>query len=220
MVLLSGAILTVMEGSLSQVSGARPGAHPLRREVVTHHQRERMLTAVMELVAERGYRSVSVADIVKRAATARLKFYENFSSKQDCFFAAYDRAFEEALHRVGEACEEAGDSFPARVSAGIGALLTFIAAEPAQARACIVEAPSLGPDMEGRGARAREGFAALLHGGREAAGETELPENVEESVLGGLYWLLYHALLSGEPERIEDLGPELTDFALAPFTAR
>lgn len=206
-----------MEGSLSQVSGARPGAHPLRREVVTHHQRERMLTAVAELVAERGYRAVTVADIVKGAATARLKFYENFSSKQDCFFAAFDAALEEALRRVGEACEGAGEDFPRRVSAGIGALLAFIAAEPARARACIVEAPSLGPEMEGRGGQAREGFAALLKGGREGAGETELPEDIEESVLGGLYWLLYHALLSGEPEKIEELRPELVEFALGPF---
>jgi AcrR family transcriptional regulator len=179
-----------------------------------------MLTAVAELVAERGYRSVSVADIVKRAATARLKFYENFSSKEDCFFAAYDRALDEALRRVGEACEGAGDSFPERVSAGIAALLSYIAAEPELARACVVEGPSLGPAMEGRREQATEGFAALLRGGREAAGETELPESVEESVLGGLYWLLYHALLSGEPKRIEELQPELVEFALAPFAAR
>jgi AcrR family transcriptional regulator len=206
-----------VEGSLSQVSRARPGAHPLRPEVVTHHQRERMLTAAVELVAERGYRAVTVADIVKRAATARLKFYENFSSKQDCFFAAFDRALEGALRRAGEAVEEAGDSFPARVSAGIAALLAYIAAEPAAARACVVEGPSLGPEMEERGGRATEGFAALLRGGREAARETELPENTEESVLGGLYWLLYHALLSGEPEKIEELRPDLVEFALAPF---
>jgi AcrR family transcriptional regulator len=206
-----------MDASPSQRSQVRPGGHPLRREVVLHHQRERIIAAAVELIAERGYRSVSVADIVKRAATARLKFYENFSSKQDCFFAAYDRGLEEAMRRVGEAGAAPGASFPERVSAGLGALLDCIAAQPQLARVCVVEAPSLGPAMQGRREQALAGFAGLLRGGREEAGEAELPASVEESVLGGLYWLLYNAILSGQPKRIEELRPELVEFALLPF---
>ncbi len=203
-----------MEGSLSQVSRVQPGGHELRREVVVHHQRERMLTAAVELIAERGYRAVTVADIVKRAATARLKFYENFSSKEDCFFAAYDRAFEEARHRVAQATEGAGDSFPEQVSAGLAALLAYIAEQPGLARACVLEAPALGPAMQERNQQALAAFAELLRGGREGAQSAELPAGVEESVLGGLYWLIYQAILSGKPKRIEDLHSELVEFAL------
>jgi AcrR family transcriptional regulator len=203
--------------SPSQPSRAQPGGHQLRREVVVHHQRERMLTAAVELVAERGYRAVTVADIVKRAAIARLKFYENFSSKQDCFLAAYERALDEASRRVGEACEAAGASFPARVSAGIGALLDYVEADPELARACFVEAPSLGAAMRGRREQAIEGFSPLLRGARQEAGEAELPESVEESVFDGLYWLIYDAILSGRPERVEELRPQLVEFALLPF---
>jgi AcrR family transcriptional regulator len=203
--------------SPSPLTGVQPGGHQLRREVVVHHQRERILAAAVDLIAERGYRAVSVADIVKRAATARLKFYANFSSKQDCFFSAYDRGFDEAVRRVGEACGAPGASFPERVSAGLGALLDYIAAEPGLARACLVEAPSLGPAMQGRREQALAGFAPLLEGARQETGEAELPESVEESVLGGLYWLIYNAILAGQPERIEELRPELVEFALLPF---
>jgi AcrR family transcriptional regulator len=196
---------------------ARPGGHRLRREVVVHHQRERILTAAVELIAERGYRAVTVADIVKRAAIARLKFYENFSSKSDCFLAAYDRGLGEATRRVGEACEQHPDSFPERVSAGITALLGYAAAEPALARACIVEAPLLGVAMKGARERALAGFAPLLGGGRREAGAAELPQTVEESVFDGLYWLLYDAILSGAPEQLEELRPQLVEFALLPF---
>jgi AcrR family transcriptional regulator len=196
---------------------ARPGGHQLRREVVVHHQRERILTAAVDLIAERGYRAVTVADIVKRAAIARLKFYENFSSKSDCFLAAYDRGLAEATRRVGEACEQHPDSFPERVSAGITALLDYAAAEPALARACIVEAPLLGASMQGARERALAGFAPLLGGARREAGDAELPQTVEESVFDGLYWLLYEAILTGTPARLEELRPQLVEFALLPF---
>ncbi len=203
--------------SPSQPSRVQPGGHQLRREVVVHHQRERILAAAVELIAERGYRAVTVADIVKRAAIARLKFYENFSSKEDCFLAAYDRAFDEAVRSVGEACEAPAASFPERVAAGIAVLLDYIAAEPALARACFIEAPSLGAAMQGRREQALAGFAPLLHGARQGAGEAELPETVEESVFDGLYWLLYDAILTGEPERVEELRPQLVEFVLLPF---
>lgn len=203
--------------SPSRPQRVQPGGHQLRREVVVHHQRQRILAAAVDLVAERGYRAVTVADIVKRAATARLKFYENFSSKQDCFLVAYDAALAEATRRVEEATGAPGASFPERVPAGLAALLDYAAAEPALARACLVEAPSLGPVMQGRREQALDAFAPLLRGGREEVGEAELPESVEESVLGGLYWLAYNAILSAPPEPIEELHAELVEFALLPF---
>jgi AcrR family transcriptional regulator len=176
-----------------------------------------MLTAAVELVAERGYRAVTVADIVKRAAIARLKFYENFGSKQDCFLAAFDAGLEEAARRVGEAVDAAGDSFPDRVTAGISALLDFCGERPDLARASVLEAPSLGAAMGDRRRRALAAFAPLLAGAREGGGEAELPATVEESVFDGLYWLLYDAILTGVPKRVEELRPQLVEFALLPF---
>jgi AcrR family transcriptional regulator len=76
-----------MEVSPSHTSRGRPGGHQLRHVVIVHHQRERILTAV-ELIAERGYRAVTIAYIVRRAAIARGRFYENFASREDCFFIA------------------------------------------------------------------------------------------------------------------------------------
>jgi hypothetical protein len=62
------------------------------------------------------------------------------------------------------------------------------------------------------------GFAALLRSGRGEAGSGELPETVEETVVGGLYWLLYYALLEGRPKRLSRLVPQLVDFSLIPFS--
>jgi hypothetical protein len=118
---------------------------------------------------------------------------------------------------VGEACERHPDSFPERVSAGIAALLDHAVAEPALARACIVEAPLLGAAMQGARERALAGFASLLRGARREEGDAELPPTIEESVFDGLYWLLYDAILTGAPEHLGELRPQLVEFALLPF---
>jgi len=205
-----------MERSPSRLSQVKPGGHPLRREVLVHHQRRRVLTAVAEVAAERGYRATSVAAIIERAGVSKLKFYENFSSKEDAFLAAFDEALAEAAQRVATAAEAAGEDPAARVAAGIAALLGFLDERPALARACILEAPSLGAQAGERRELALAAFAPLLTGARGEGGG-EGGSNLEEAVLDGLYWLLYEALSTGKPKRLRRLRPALVEFALLPF---
>jgi AcrR family transcriptional regulator len=195
----------------------QPGGHPLRAEVLAQHRRQRILAAAAEVVSEQGYRQVSVADIVKQAAIARSRFYENFSSKEDCFFALYDGVVEAALRAVKEACEGTPGDFPERVRAGLGALLAAMEEDRSLARACVVEGPAVGPPINDRFERMISDFAALLRAGRAGGGEGELPGTVEETVVGGLYWLLYYALMEDRPKRLKSLLPQLAEFSLIPF---
>jgi len=196
---------------------ARPGGHQLRPEVLAHHQRERILAGAAKAIAERGYRKASVADIVKSAAIARARFYENFSSKEDCFLTLYDKAAAAALEVVSNACATEEGPFPDRVRAGLKALLAHLAADPALARAFIVEGPAVGPPISSRFEQVIRDYADLLRKGRPRPTDAELPETVEETVVGGLYWLLYYAILEGRPKRLEKLLPQLTQFSLIPF---
>jgi AcrR family transcriptional regulator len=206
-----------MAESLSRISGVKPGGHALRREVVVHHQRERILAATVALVAARGYRSVSVAAIVGEAGVSRLKFYENFGSKQEAFLAAFDAGLEDLRGAVSGACEAADGKWPDRVAAGVRALVDLLAARPDLARALIVEAPSLGQEVIDAPQRTAAALAPLLEGAREAKAAAKLPAGTEESVLDGLYWILYDALMSGAPQPISDLRPALVEFVLLPF---
>lgn len=206
-----------MAGGSRSKRRAQPGGHPLRREVVAHHQRRRILAGAAKVFAERGYRQASVADIVKAAAIARGRFYENFGSKEECFFALYDAATEATLEQVGAACSGTVDSFPERVAVGISALLAAIEADSDAARACVVEGPAVGPAINSRFESLIGEFAALLRSGRAEDEASELPETVEETVVGGLYWLLYYALLEKRPKRITRLHPQLVEFSLIPF---
>ena len=196
---------------------ARPGGHQLRPEVLAHHLRERILAGAARAIAERGYRQTTVADIVRAAAIARARFYENFSSKQDCFLALYDGAVEASIGVVSEACEAERGDFPQRVRAGVEALIAQLESDPLLARACIVEGPAAGPAIDERFEHLIGAFAARLRTGREEAGVIELADTVEETVVGGLYWLLYYALLEGGPESLEPLVPQLIEFSLIPL---
>jgi AcrR family transcriptional regulator len=194
-----------------------PGRQQLSREFIARHQRARIIAALAEETVSRGYRAVTVADIVSRAGIARNTFYENFSSKEDCFLAAQDYAVEEALRRVVEAAS-AVESWPARVDAGLAAFLGYVAEEPALARTCIVEALSAGPDSLARYEQSLQAFGPLFRIGRKVSPHgDELPATLEETVIGGIFWVIYQRIIQGETEQIEQLRPDLVEFALMPY---
>jgi AcrR family transcriptional regulator len=185
-----------------QATRVLPGRHSLSREFIVEHQRARIIAALADETVEKGYRAVTVSDIVRRAGIARNTFYENFSSKEDCFIAAAAKA----------------DDWPAKVAAGIAAFLHYVAGEPALARTCIVEALSAGPAAVERYERSIQAFVPLFQLGRKVSPKGEgLPETLEETIVGGVFWILYQRIIMGQVEQIEGLLAELVEFSLTPY---
>src|ERR1700742_1105990 len=174
-----------------------PGRQRLSREFIARHQRARIVAALAEETMDRGYRAVTVADIVRRAGIARNTFYDNFSSKEDCFLATQDYAVEASLKRVVDAATKV-DGWEARLAAGLGAFLGYVASEPALARTCIVEALSAGPAAQERYEQSLQAFLPLVRIGREDSpyGD-ELPETLEETIVGGIFWVIYQRIVRG-----------------------
>lgn len=210
----SGTLPFVAQNSTSR---PLPGRQLLSREFIAQHQRARIINALASEVSERGYRAVTVADIVKRAGIARNTFYENFSSKDDCFRAAQQYAMTAALEQVVAAGGEI-DNWPRRVAAGMTAFLAFVAREPALARTCMVEALAAGPASVQYYEESLQAFISLFRLGRDVSPHGgELPETLEEALIGGVFWILYQRLLLSEPDQIENLLPELLEFTLTPY---
>jgi AcrR family transcriptional regulator len=194
-----------------------PGRQPLSREFISRHQRARIISALAEETVAKGYRGVTVADIVRRAGIARNTFYENFSSKEDCFLSAQAFAVEEALGRVVEAASSV-ESWQARVDAGLAAFLHYVASEPALARTCIVDALSAGPASVERYEQSLQAFIPLFRIGRKVSPHGDkLPATLEETIIGGIFWIIYQRIILGQAEQIEALLPELVEFALTPY---
>jgi AcrR family transcriptional regulator len=194
-----------------------PGRQLLSRDFIAQHQRARIIAALAREVSAKGYRAVTVADIVRSAGIARNTFYENFSSKESCFLAAQRFAMSEALDRVVGAAGDL-DSWPKQVEAGLRAFLQYVASEPDLARTCMVEALSAGPDALACYEESVQVFISLFQIGRNVSPKgKELPATLEEAIVGGVFWLIYQRLIDGEEDKIEDLLPEILEFALVPY---
>lgn len=189
----------------------------MSREFIAQHQRARIIAALAQETAERGYRAVTVAHIVKRAGIARNTFYENFGSKEECFLATQEYAMSTALERVVDAAGKI-DDWPGRVHAGLTAFLAYVAEEPALARTCMVESLSAGPASVKYYEESQQAFVSLFQLGRDVSPHGgDLPETLEEALIGGVFWIVYQRLTGPEPAQIGNLLPELTEFILTPY---
>lgn len=186
----------------------------LPREFVASHKRRRMMDAIAELTAEGGYEATKIADIVRRAAVARKTLYDNFDGKEDLFLSAIDATMTEAREGVEAACAEA-DSSEAGIVAGIASLLDYVAEHPATSRMCMVEAISATPSSARLYDAGMRDFVELFRS--SAPDGVDLPETIEESLVGWVAWILQLQIRRGEAERAPDLLPELSQFVLSPY---
>ncbi len=173
------------------------------------------MDAMAELTAERGYGATKIADVVSRAGVARKTLYDNFAGKEELFLAAFDTSAGEAREAVEAACEEAGEGRGAAVEAGLEALLRFLAAHPAQARMCMVEALSATPATAARYEQAIHDFVELLRGVTPPAPGRAM--TLEETLVGGVAWILQQRIRADEAEVVGRLLPELSGFVLSPY---
>ena len=202
-----------------ELSRLPPGRHGLPREFVVHNQRERLIAGLAEAVAETGYAGATIGDITRHAAVSRRTFYEHFASKDECFVAAYDTVMEELRGRVAEAFDT-GEDWPGAVRAGIAAMLAFLAAEPNLARLCMVEALVAGPVVVDRYDAAARSLVPYLEAGREGRSPEvleRLAPTTEEALVGGMVSLISRRILAGRTAELEELLPDLVEFALTPY---
>lgn len=209
--------MRALPGRDSRVS---PDASPaaVTRATASSDQRRRILRAIGELVAKRGYADVTVELIVKRARVSFKTFYKHFSGKEECFQVLFDSTFSATEKAIRERLEEAGGEWPEQVVLALRVWIEQIVAEPLIARAVIVEAPTAGPGMlEGYG-RVTRAFAPLFRQGRELNPRgAELPPTVEDTLSGSVVWSAYQRLIVGEAERLPELLPELTELVLRTY---
>lgn len=193
----------------------RPTRPELPREFIASHKRRRIMDAIAELTAEQGYDATKIGDIVGRAGVARKTLYDNFEGKEEVFLAAFDAAVDEAMQRIEEDCAKVEGGWEERVQAGLAAFLRYVAENPALARMCMIEALSATPAASERYDAAMERFVELTR--RNVPHDDQLPETIEETLVGGVAWIVYQQIRRDETEKAEDLLPELTEFMLAPF---
>lgn len=154
------------------------GRHGLSREEVERSQRERMLVAMVEASARKGFVATSVADVLKGAGVSRETFYQQFATKQDCFLAAFDAAGElllDGLNQIAAGPARSGARLGSdridRFDLVLGGYLDQISEQSAVTRMFLVEVYAAGPEAIARRAalqaRMVDAMAELLELGPE-----------------------------------------------------
>lgn len=194
-----------------------PGRHGLSRSFVVQNQRERILAAVADASSSSSYAAMSVEDIISSAGISRRTFYEHYKNKHEAFLAAYDEAAERLLAAV-EAAQDDATGFADRVRSGIQVFLSLLAADPSFARMCIVEVMAAGQDAVARRNRAMRAFGEIIERNARTFLEEQPPSALTaETVVGGIYDVIYTRIQQGQVDELPDLADDLVFTALLPY---
>lgn len=97
-----------------------------------------VLETMLLTVGEQGYARATVREVAERARITQDRFHRRFGSKEACFARAYEEAAERLAAQVLEACDSAAE-WREGFSLGLAELLRFVAEQPLQAKALLLE---------------------------------------------------------------------------------
>ncbi len=180
-------------------------------------ERDRILQAMADCCAERGFGETSVEDVIERAGVRRDDFDSHFSDKESCALAALNKIVSETLAAVSTAPPQGSEA--ERHAAQILAISELMSTRPSFARLGYIEA--------------RQGGTAQMHDSYESAAHVlalmmertqttgaRPPSGAARAALGGAEAVVRRELVAG---RIGQLGRLLPDFlyaALVPFVGQ
>jgi AcrR family transcriptional regulator len=202
------------------------GPHGLSREEVEQSQRDRILWAMAEASAERGYANTSVADVLSMAGVSRATFYLMFRDKEDCFGSAYEML---ALLIASTLSDELAKTMAEEQASGrphqpietldklLAILFKLLADAPSLARIYFVEVHSAGPLAAEYYKISMERFvdlvAEIFRGERGLLGSEPEQRFSVELLVGGVTSLITSRVAVGDFQGVLDLREPIVRMA-------
>ncbi|HEY1594901.1 MAG TPA: TetR/AcrR family transcriptional regulator [Thermoleophilaceae bacterium] len=191
-------------------------AHPSAREELRASQRGRLICAIADSVAAKGYAETTVADVIALAGVSRKTFYEHFNDKEDCFLAAYDEGARSTYGAMVQAAEGL-EGWREILDAVFTTWLAFLDADLAFTRAYMVEFWAAGDAARERWKARRDRTAGLLKTVHKLARKEDpsiepVSDTVIAAVVGGVNRVVISHVLANDPRPLTDLRPELLRF--------
>jgi AcrR family transcriptional regulator len=189
----------------------------VRGDRVVEIQRARILDALVEVVAERGFGGVSVELVIARARVSRRTFYEIFDGLEDCFVAILDDGLERSSALILQAFM-AEDSWRDGLRAGMATLLLFLDSEPKLTWFWMVDALTAGSwALEHRArniAKLRTAIVSWWVASRSVVGS---PPLAAEGVMASAFGLIHTHLVTREPGPLIGLLGPLMGIVTGPY---
>jgi AcrR family transcriptional regulator len=190
------------------------GVRGVSTSFTAHNQRERILDAVTNLSAEKGYVGLTVDDVAASAGVSLNTFYEHFKDKEDAFLVALELGHLRGTAILEQATSRA-TSWDAGVRDGINALFGFFYSESAFARLAAIEAPIASRQTAER-ARVHLGvYAQLLLDG--APRSRKPPPVASEAIAAALHAAVFAYAVHGVVRDLARAQSYAGYLVLAPF---
>jgi AcrR family transcriptional regulator len=222
---MAGTLKEAASGAAVIGEGARRlprGRHGIPHEQITANQRVRLLEATVDAIAERGYASLAVRDLTRRAGVSRTTFYELFEDKHDCVVEAQAWAVDRLRESISGAASEAeagGADWPHSVGAGVRAALDFAAGHPGEARLVLASSNSPSePKLARDGLPLHLELVALLHEGAEHYAGSRHPGGLtEQAAVGAAISIVGNCFAADQLDALPELRSDILQIVLAPF---
>jgi AcrR family transcriptional regulator len=176
----------------------------------------RLICAVADAVAAKGYAATSVSDIIALAGVSRRTFYEHFEDKEACFLASYDTGAQ-AIFRAMIDAVDGLDNGQTILDTVFSTWLEFLQADLSFTRAYMIEFWAAGDAARERWKQRRDRTTALLRALHEQARREDprivpVSDTVLAAVVGGTNRVVISHILAGNSEPLTTLKPELLRF--------
>jgi AcrR family transcriptional regulator len=191
---------------------ATPEKRRAHQVAASEQQRDRLLGAMVEIVAHGGYARTSIGELARRAGVSRGTFYELFDDKSGCFIAA----FSEQESRLRDDLHAGEGEWPDRaLEAVLERLVSFASERPRSFEFLFHEALLAGPEATRRRDELGRWILGRVRDREARAGENLAPVAAPtELILGGVLRLvtMHTKAETLEPKR---LSAELADWVAA-----
>lgn len=188
------------------------GPHGLSPEEVEADQRSRLIDAMVQLVADKGYAATTVGDLIEHAEVSRKTFYAHFDDRHDLMLASFDAISPAVLEEIRAAVEIKGG--PTRqLEALMRDLCRIGQARPGVIALSAIEIAALNPVGLERRDQMMSDYGDLLKDCLQANDEGHvLPASLTRALAGSTYRTIDAHLRLSQPD-LRPLGPQLARWA-------
>jgi AcrR family transcriptional regulator len=176
-------------------------------------QRDRIVAAMLDRAAEKGYAATTVSDVVGAARVSRNAFYELFRDKEDCYLAACDETWR--LLQANLYAQAAEATWVETLRKGMRVYLRFWQEQPRFAYAYLIELPAAGRRAQEQRDRAHrdatqmfDALGALAR--RQQPDLSPLPPLTTRVLAAGITEVVAQEVRAGRLDRLGALEGHLT----------
>jgi TetR/AcrR family transcriptional regulator len=214
----SAAVVPSVEPTEEIFEKLSPGPGRSVDEVAVH-QCARIQSAMLRIVAERGFPAVTVRELAQLAGVSSRAFYQHYSGKEECFL----RTHESLVHRTARPAISVQAGVADRhesLRLTIGGYLAALQSDPRAAKLLLVDAYVAG-SMTLEQVRAAERLfeIRIIECFELTANELAFPSQLAKGIVVGVICIARSQLSQGGEPGFTHLTEELTGWAAAIFEA-